>query len=164
MEAFNAQASSASLATMVRSRVLLSSAIVGATIAASFGLGGTASAVATGGTGCVEYVNFVWEADRNTTISDYGTFSTSAAQTYGENQDDPPCGYPRYNINIEVSLIQYVYVNGAYQICAVDYHSAVGEVGAAGTCGSSPISDLVHSGHRAWFAGNPWDSSAAVAI
>lgn len=109
-------------------------------------------------TGCVTYVQYVWRADRHTFAYYNGSQAVTDAFTFSENANQSGClGHTGYSV--EVSSFQFFWTPYGYQNCSIGYNPGSNGIAWSPLSCWNTGSDYVNSGHRAWFAGNPWDSS-----
>jgi len=114
-------------------------------------------------TGCVTYLEYVWQADYSATIN--GGQASAATTAANATDTNNACIYVN-GYATETSSTQFYWTIYGWLQCDQDPSTyppiTVGVTTAFTTCndGSGYIGSVGNrqiSGHRAWFAGNPWD-------
>jgi hypothetical protein len=107
------------------------------------------------GSGCVTYVNYIYQANALNAINAGSGAAQGTGQTYSENVGDTPCT-GRAGYAVEVSSSQFIWYGG-WILCDQDYEtSSSGKQFAYTTCARGVLNRNI-TGHRAWYFGNPYD-------
>lgn len=120
-------------------------------------------------TGCITYIDYVWQADKSSSEdAGQGVSATTATVASAENNQ---CLYTN-GYTVETSSSGFYWTIYGWWLCDQDDPnvSSSGRAFAYTACNDGsgygypgdPIGNRNIGGHRAWFAGNPWDSTTII--